>query len=74
MLHLVSMSDESITAEIMQEVENLHRSIRECCPEIVSSKFLDMDMGPGDGMNDLIEHRIKLLAGRSEIPKDTPET
>lgn len=59
------MADENINAEIMREVENLHRVIRECCSEIISSEFLKTDMAPGDSMNDLIQHRIDLLSERS---------
>ncbi len=50
----------------MQEVESLNRSIREFCPEIISSKILDATLEEGDEMNQLIEHRIKMLSRNSE--------
>ncbi|MBL4586543.1 MAG: hypothetical protein JKX84_05755 [Flavobacteriales bacterium] len=56
------MSDERITTEIMQEVENLNQTIRKYCPEITSSKFRESDLGPGDDMNELIADRMKVFS------------
>ena len=59
------MLDEHITEEIMQEVEKLNRSIREYCPEIISSDFLEATKTPADRMNSLIDSRIRTLTERT---------
>ncbi len=62
-----------ISEEIMQEVANLNKSIREFCPEIVSTKTNKGPLKEGYEMNELIEHRIKVLSNNSE-PKLSSNT
>jgi len=54
----------------MEEVENLNRSIEEYCPEILSTSKYPSIKEMGDEMNDLIEHRIRLLSENSKSVKD----
>lgn len=60
------MSDEKLMDEIMVEVANLQHSIEEYCPEIIGNSQYPSIAEMGDDMNQLIEHRIKLLAKFSE--------
>jgi len=60
------MSDEKLMDEIMLEVANLQHSIEEYCPEIIGNSQYPSIADMGDDMNQLIEHRIKLLAKYSE--------
>lgn len=53
----------------MEEVENLNRSIQECCPEIISVSKYPSIQEMGDEMNELIEYRIKLLTENSKSVK-----
>jgi hypothetical protein len=55
----------------MEEVENLNRSIEEYCPEIISTSRYPSIKEMGDEMNDLIEHRIRMLTENSESLKDS---
>ena len=64
------MSSESLLKEIMEEVKNLNRSIEEYCPEILSTSKYPSIQEMGDEMNDLIEHRIRLLSENSKSVKD----
>ncbi len=50
----------------MEEVESLNRSIAECCPELISTSRYPSIQEMGDEMNELIEHRIKLLTESSK--------
>jgi|GEM_PF-1096767 len=55
------MQDHDLFDEIMREVENLTRSIEECCPEIVLGKTYSNDLTEDDDVSRLIEHRISTL-------------
>ena len=52
--------------EIMNEVKSLNRSIEKICPEIISMSSYPSIKEQRDEMNDLIEHRIKLLSENSD--------
>lgn len=64
------VSQESLLKEIMEEVESLNQSIRDCCPEIISTSKYPSIKEMGDEMNQLIEHRIKMLTENSRIEED----
>ncbi|MCF8277288.1 MAG: hypothetical protein K9J17_11190 [Flavobacteriales bacterium] len=55
------MKTKSLLKEIMEEVESLNRSIEECCPEIISKSIYPSILEQGDEMNELLEHRIRML-------------
>ncbi len=57
---------EQISEEIMQEVANLNRSIKEFCPEVASAKFIDRPLKEEVEMKELIQHRINILSENSE--------
>ena len=65
---------DSLMDEIMAEVESLNKSIEECCPEIISTSQYPSIMEMGDEMNDLIEHRIKILTEASRVKSDSEKT
>ncbi len=58
----------------MEEVESLNRSIQECCPELISTSKYPSIQEMGDEMNELIEHRIKLLTENSKSFKDSKKS
>ena len=63
--------EDSIMDEIMAEVESLNKSIEECCPEIISVSKYPSIQEMGDEMNQLIEHRIKLLSEASKTRSES---
>ena len=65
------VSSDSLLKEITEEVENLNRSIEEYCPEILSTSKYPSIEEMGDEMNDLIEHRIRVLTENSKSLKDS---
>lgn len=67
------MEKHSLLKEIMEEVENLNRSIEELCPEIISKSIYPSIADQDDEMSRLIEHRIKLLTKESMVSKDLDE-
>lgn len=63
------MQKESLIKEIMEEVESLNQFIEEFCPEIISTSSYPSIKEQGDEMNQLIEHRIRLLTEASKPTK-----
>lgn len=55
------MQDQDLFDEIMREVENLTRSIEECCPEIVLGTPRSSELSEEDDISLLIDHRISIL-------------
>ncbi|MBI1289057.1 MAG: hypothetical protein GC178_15935 [Flavobacteriales bacterium] len=64
------MEKESLLKEIMEEVEDLNRSIKELCPEIISTSIYPSIADQEDDMSRLIDHRIKLLTKNSKVKSD----
>ncbi len=58
----------------MEEVASLNRSIEEYCPEIISVSKYPSIQEMGDEMNELIEHRIKMLTESSKSSKNPKKT
>ena len=52
--------------EIMMEVDNLNQSIKEFCPEIISTSSYTSIQNQNDKMSRLIEHRIDVLSKNSK--------
>lgn len=65
-----SVEKESLLKEIMDEVEDLNRSIKELCPEIISTSIVPSINEHEDEMSRLIEHRINLLTKDSKVKSD----
>lgn len=68
-----SVEKESLLKEIMQEVDNLNKSIEELCPEIISKSIYPSIADQEDEMSRLIDHRIKLLTKNSKVKSDLDE-
>lgn len=68
-----SVEKESLLKEIMQEVDNLNKSIEELCPEIISTSIYPSIADQEDEMSRLIDHRIKLLTKNSKVKSDLDE-
>lgn len=65
------MQDQDLFDEIMREVENLTRSIEECCPEIVLGRSYGSEISEEDDMSRLIDHRISILTEYSRQHEET---
>lgn len=62
------MESGEFSEELLKEVIALQESIREFCPEIETSDSLSQIIAKeSDEMNELIEHRIKLLSESAAI-------
>lgn len=68
-----SVEKESLLKEIMEEVDNLNKSIEELCPEIISKSVYPSIADQEDEMSRLIEHRINLLTQNSKVLSDLEE-
>lgn len=65
-IYLSPVSD-NLLKEIMIEVDNLNKSIKELCPEIISMSQYPSIQQQSDEISSLIDHRIKLLTKNSEV-------